>query len=262
MSQNHVHPASKVSRWLRLVSFVFAAWTGEGGAETYMILSLVGDHITIVSQERQTGSHLDQNRHEVVPLTESRLDDFVVRVADATIGKVRPDASVIALRANDPTLYALRDSWLDGDAIEIRELLPLIAKQSLPSPDTHLLIITPHRDQPELKTAWDYRGTGKVSGLGFYLDPLTRLRRSDTMESARGFLGVFTHFQLVLINLQSNVIEAHERVVVGTTFSAARAEDRTPWNALSPAQKIRALESLLKREIERLLPGMLSSRKP
>jgi hypothetical protein len=113
-----------------------------------------------------------------------------------------------------------------------------------------------------LKTAWDYRGTGKVAGLGFYVDPWTRLKRSDTMESSRGFLGVFTHFQLVLINLQSNAIEAHERVVVGTTYSAARAEDRTPWNALSPAQKIRALESLMKREIERLLPAMLSSRKP
>jgi hypothetical protein len=262
MSRNHETPAFRLSRRLRLLIVVLAALTGEAVAETYMILSLVGDHLTIVSQERQTGSHLDQNRHEVVPVTESRLDDFAVRVADATIGKVRPDASVITLRANDPTLYALRASWLDGDVIEIRELLSLIAKQSPPPADTHLLLITPYRDQPELKTGWDYRGTGKVAGLGFYVDPWTRLKRSDTMESSRGFLGVFAHFQLVLINLQSNAIEAHERVVVGTTYSAARAEDRTPWNALSPAQKIMALESLMKREIERLLPAMLSSRKP
>jgi hypothetical protein len=128
MSRNQNHRVSKPARRLQLLTLVLAAWTGDGVAETYMILSLVGDRLTIVSQERQTGSHLDQNRHEVVPVTESRLDDFAVRVADATIGKVRPDASVITLRVNDPTLYALRASWLDGDVIEIRELLSLIAK--------------------------------------------------------------------------------------------------------------------------------------
>ncbi len=124
-----------------------------------------------------------------------------------------------------------------------------------------MLLITPYLDQPELKTDRDYRGTGKVAGLGFYLDTVTRFKRSDTMETGRGFLGVFAHFQLVLINAQNNAIAAHERVVVGTTYSAARAEDRTPWNALTQAQKATALESLMKRGIERSLPGMLSSPK-
>jgi len=262
MSRNHETPASRLSRQLRLLIVVLAAWTGEAVADTYIILSLVGDHVTIVKQEPKTGSHLDQNRYEVARLTEPVLDDFAVRVADATIGKVRPDASVITLRANDPTLYALRASWLDGDVIEIRELLSLIAKQSPPPADTHLLLITPYRDQPELKTGWDYRGTGKVAGLGFYVDPWTRLKRSDTMESSRGFLGVFTHFQLVLVNLQTSAIEAQERVVVGTTYAAADAPDRTPWNALSSSGKTRALASLMKGGIERSLPGMLSSQKP
>jgi hypothetical protein len=260
MSHNQSHPASKPARRPWLLILVLAAWTGEGLAETYAILSLVGDRITVVSQEQQIGSHLDRNQRQVVPLPDAGLDDFAARVAYATIGKVRPDASAVAFRAKDPALYALRESWLDADLVQVRELLALVAEHVPPSPDGHLLLITPYRDELRLQTDRDIRGTGKVGGLGFYLDSSTRLMRSDTGEMATGFLGVFANFQLVLINAQSNAIEAHERVVVGTTYAAARAKDRTPWNALSPAEKIRVLESLMKQEIERLLPVMLGKK--
>lgn len=205
---------------------------------------------------------MDVNEYEVMPLAGPGLDDFAARVADATVATARPDAGVVTLRASDPTLYKLRDSWLDADMTDVQDLISVVKKQLPTLPDAHLLLIAAYRDQPELRTGSDFRGSGKVSGLGFYLDTVTRLRRSDTGESSRGFLGVFANFQLVLINLQSGAIEAQERVVIGTTYSSARAEDRTPWNALSQAQKATALESLMKRGIEGSLPGMLSSPKP
>ncbi len=246
-----------------MLILVLTAWTGESLAETYAILALVGDHLTVVSESRQVGSHVDRNQRQVVPLSDAALDDFAARVAYATIGKVRPDASVVAFRAKDPALYALRDSWLDADLVQVRQMLSLVAEQVPPSPDGHLLLITPYRDELKLRTDRDHRGTGKAAGLGFYLDSSTpNFKRPDTGETATGFLGVFANFQLVLINSQSHAIEAHQRVVVGTTYAAARAEDRTPWNALSPAEKIKALESLMKQEIERVLPAMLSSKKP
>ena len=262
MKRNHDSPPSTLSRWLRLLCVAFTAWTGAAVADTYIILSLVGDHVTVVSASGQTGSRFDQNKYEVMPLSEPVLDDFAVQVCDATIAKVRPDAAVITLRAGDPALYALRDSWLDTETIEVKALLSQLAKQFPPSPDTHLLLIAPFRAEPELKSDRYYLGTGKVAGLGFYLNAWTRVRRSDTQESARGFLGVFAHFQLALINLQTGAIEAQEHAVVGTIRAVSRAEDRTPWNALSDAEKNKVLQSLMKGEIERLLPGMLGAHKP
>ena len=251
-----------MSRWLRLLCVAFTAWTGAAEADTYIILSLVGDHVTVVSESGQTGSRFDQNKYEVMPLSEPVLDDFAVRVADATIAKVRPDATVITLRAGDPALYALRDSWLDSETIEVKALVSLITKQFPPSRGAHLLLVAPHRADIELRTTSDYRGHGKVAGLGFYLDTVTRARSSDTLESGIGFLGVFANFQLLLIDLQTGAIEAHERVTVGTTYAASRAADGKPWNALSQHEKSMALGSLMKTEIERALPGMLSSRRP
>jgi hypothetical protein len=262
ISRNHDPRGAKLSRRLRLLILVLATWTGEGFAGTYVILSMVGDHVTIVSEAGQTGSRMDQNKHEVMRLSEPVFDDFAVRVADAAIAKARPAASVITLRAGDPALYALRDSWLDAETIEVKSLLAQLTNQFPSSPDTHLLLIAPFRAEPELKSDRSYLGTGKVAGLGSYMNASTRTRRSDTQESARGFLGIFAHFQPVLVNLQTSAIEAQEHAVVGTIRSASRAEDRTPWNALSDAEKSKVLQSLMKGEIERLLPGMLSSRRP
>src|SRR5260370_140020 len=253
MNHNRAVAACRLARVLRILMLLTAAWAAEASADMYAILSLVGDQITIAGQERQSGSHLDQNRYEVVTLPDSTLDDFAVRIADATIAKVQPGASTVTLRASDPKLAGLRDSWLDADAIGVGELLSVIATQIPTSRDGHLLLITPYRARPELKTDRDSRGSGKIAGLGFYLDSTTRIRSSRTQESASGFLGVFAHFQLVLINLKTSAIEAHERIVVGTTYAAADAPDRTPWNALSPTDTIRALESLMQGGIERLL---------
>jgi hypothetical protein len=132
-----------LARALRLLCLVCAAWAGTAIAQTYLILSLVGDRVTIVTAETQLGSSLDRNRQEVMQLTGSGLDDFAAHVADATIAKVRPSASVVTLRATDPDLYKLRNAWVDTDTIEVRELVSLVAKL-LPTPtDAHLLLIAP-----------------------------------------------------------------------------------------------------------------------
>jgi hypothetical protein len=75
-------------------------------------------------------------------------------------------------------------------------------------------------------------------------------------------LGVFANFQLVLVSIRDRTLERQQRAVVGSTFAAARAADKTPWNALSPTQKIGELGSLMKDEIERVLPAMLAPAKP
>ena len=86
MKQNRAVAASRLARALRMLIVVAAAWAGEAVADTYIILSLIGDHVTIVGQGSQVGSHLDQNQSEVVPLVESQLDDFAARVAQLVQG--------------------------------------------------------------------------------------------------------------------------------------------------------------------------------
>lgn len=235
-----------------------AAWAAEAGAEAYVILSLIGDHLTMVRQRGQTGSHIDANEYEVMPVASSGLDDFAVRTADAIVAKIRPNAGSVTIRA-DPASLKINESWLDADVSGVAEVLSDIKKQLPPLPDAHLLLIAPYRDEPHLLTGSDARGSGKVGGLGFYYDYNTYFQN---LSASRGYLGVFANYQLILINLQTNVVEAHERVALGSTHPAAYAPDRQVWNALTPAQKTKALESLLRKGISESLPKMLSPAKP
>jgi len=244
------------------VRFVLAvalvAWAGAALADTYAILSLIGDRITIVTPGRQIGSHLDQNQYQVARLEDSGFDDFTVRTAHVAIMAVRPGATTVPLRARDPALYALRDAWLNSDSVDVRALIAQVAEQLPAEPDARLLLIAPYKGEIELKSDVGYRGRGKVGGLGFYLDSSTRMSRSDTFESSVGFLGVFANFQLLLIDMKGSVALAHERIVVGTTYPAALAPDRAAWNALTAEKKTDALESLIKGEIDRVVPVMLA----
>jgi hypothetical protein len=260
------YSSSRGRRWhaLRWLGIASAFWLGTACAESYLILSLIGDRLTVVGAERQVGSNLDRNSQQVVPLNDQSLDDFSVRAADAALRRLRPAASTTMLRASDPSLYSLRDSWLDADSVNTQALLSVVAKMAPPTADTRLLLIAPRRDELDMRTDRSYTFTGsKIAGLGFYVDQVTRMRTLPAGEkggeAGRGFLGVFANFQLLLINLETGAIDAYRKVATGTTFAASAAPDKVAWNAISAEKKLQVLQFLVKREIDGALPDMLSS---
>jgi len=241
-------------RW-RFLLLACIAWTGVASADTYLILSLLGDRLTTVTEGPPAGGGGDGNQYEVARMTGTALEDFVVHVADAVIQRAAPSASVTMLRASDPSLYASNDAWFDITPEQIHTLVSFVGKAA--PADARLLLIAPYLAQPQMRTATDYRGTGSVAGLGFYL--------SDKFvegQGSAGFLGVFANFQLLVINLRTEAIERREIVVAGTAYSAARAPDGTAANALKPDEKIKALQTLVQDEIAHRLPAMLAPAKP
>lgn len=249
--------------WRVVVGLVLIAWATGTRADSYLIISLLADHLTIVSAMQAVGSHMDSNKYQTVPLTNTELDDFAVQTAGAVVRKARPADKVEMLRAVDPKLRKMSGTWIDDGSIDVQALVDLIDDLFKPPPDSRLIVIAPLRNELEIKSQQDYSGKGvKAAGLGFYVDGATQMGRTDTGEIGVGFLGVFANFQIVVVNITGRKLERQQRVVVGATFAAARAPDRTPWNALSPKEKMQELGTLMKGEIERLLPGMLPPAKP
>jgi hypothetical protein len=241
-------------RW-RFLLLACVAWTGVASADTYLILSLLGDRLTTVTEGQPAGGVGDGNQYDVARMTGTALEDFVVHVADAVIQRAAPSASVTMLRASDPSLYASNDGWFDVTPEQIHTLVSFVGKAA--PPDARLLLIAPYLAQPQLRTATEYRGSGSVAGLGFYLSNLFR-----EGQGSAGFLGVFANFQMLVINLHTEAIERREIVVAGTAYSAARAPDGTAANALTPEEKIKALQVLVQEEIAHRLPAMLAPAKP
>src|SRR5512132_2576787 len=101
------------SRFLLVVGVAISAWTGGALAESFLVLAIIGDRLTVVAPENKVGSHMDRNRYQVLPLADRDFDLYALQLAQTGIQKARPSATVSLLRANDPKLYALRDSWQD-----------------------------------------------------------------------------------------------------------------------------------------------------
>ncbi|MEO8675321.1 MAG: hypothetical protein ABI569_07065 [Casimicrobiaceae bacterium] len=246
--------AHRSSRSLRFgfVGLAFAAWIGNAlAAESYQVLSLVGDHLTIARQGPQTGSHLDQDDYLAVPVAESAFDDIAVVAAEGAIRKARAGAAVTMLRANR-AIYSVGDALIKADSEQARSLVAWVAKAAPPTPDSRLLLILPYRAEPQFLTYNGYRGSGSVAGLGLYIGDATVDR-----EPIPGFLGVFANLQLVLIDTQTGAILAQQPVVAGTAYSAAMSKGT--WDALDGEKKYSALKTLTQGEIERRIPELVGA---
>ena len=238
-----------------LAGVALALCTGPALADTYAVLSLVGDRVTIVAQGPETGSRLDQDTYDILPIKESGLDDLVVVATEDAIRKSRPAATVTKLRGTNRGLHAVGEGWLAPNSDALRSLVAFVAKAVPAAPDAHLVLILPYRTEPQFLTYAGYRGSGSVGGLGFYLgvDAIDR-------EVIGGFLGVFANLQVVLVNLQTGAIEAQQSAIAGSAYSAA--ESRGQWDALTGERKLAVLQTLTRGELERTLPVVLAQRQP
>src|SRR5207253_2091864 len=125
---------------------------------------------------------------------------------------------------------------------------------------THLILITKHRGDALLRLATSYVGSGKIEGVGFYLDAGLVTRRSDTHARGNGFLAPFAYIKVTLVDAKTMAVIREQTVEESTTLSTARAEGSlNPADVLTPAQKTAALQGMIRRAIARAVPSVLAS---
>lgn len=244
--------ATQVLLWLRASCLALGALAGAACATELAVLSLAGQRLTIVIEGQQAGTHRDANGYTSYAMADTALDDLIAGVAEAAIASGRPSTQVTKLRARDRAAVAINEGWARADSAELRAIVALVAREMRTGPGARVLLVLPYRTEPELASYAGYRGTGNVAGLGYYVGwgPVNR-------SVTPGFLGVFANLQLVLADVDTGGILAHERAVAGETFAATLPA--SPWEALSADAKVAALAALLRREIERGVRAMIGS---
>lgn len=225
-------------------------------AASYVVVSTIGSQLTIVTAQEQTGTNRDRTYAEARPVSDPILDATALTAAKAAIQKARPGSSVATLRLSDAKLLADQEKWFGQAKLDAPELVELLNAEIGDDPATRLMIIAAHRADILLRLEHGYVGFGKAAGLGFYIDSVARVSRSDTGQKGQGVFGPFANFRIVLVDPRSLVIESEQAIAAGTARSATRAEDRDPWNVLSGQEKIRLLQELLTAEIARAGPKL------
>jgi hypothetical protein len=245
----------KNRRWLPLLFLSVALCAaGKSFAVTYVVLPLIGDQITIAGARVAGGNSQDVN---VEPLKDGVLDAGANRFVKAAIIKAQPTVLVVSKSADDPEIYALREKLMEPDQATVDKLLDVMQDQLENFKLARLVLVVPNRAETELRAGNTTVPAGKLAGLGYYIDRATATPQGK--GSVTGFLGAFANFRVVVIDVSSKKILAQETATANTTVVAAKPADAHPWTALNAQAKNRAIEGLLQKEIDRMIPVLLQA---
>jgi len=222
---------------------------------TVAVLSLVGDSIDVVTFQEQTGHLNEANLHDVLPFAAAGLDFAALGAAKSVLAEIEPGADVALLSASKPESYALQTRMFDGDHVT---LPPEIDTAVHREHAAQLVLLTKYRGDARLTTQNGAVGSGKLVGVGFYVDNVHRLQRSDTGEKGIGFIAPYAYIDLSLVDVATGTVVRHATVTQSTTLSAARnADGVSPWGTLSSQQKVEALKTIVDKAVHEGLPALI-----
>lgn len=217
----------------------------------YAVLSLVGDQLGVVVAQIQNDLNFAPYRREILPIENRLFDDSVISAAGNAIRKVVPNAELSALRTNSPVLFDKQRTLFEENGSVIS--VPAVIKRALQQQKaTHLVLVTKHRDDINLRFGKN-RGSGdKLEGLGFYVDD------TPTSAEARNFISPFVYLRVALIDTSTWRVVSSQIITASSTIASARGGDATgQWLAMSPTEKAQSVDRLMRAEIGRVIPLLL-----
>ncbi len=221
------------------------------------IVSLVGDRLMVASYRLQTGSHVDQNVRQSVVLESDELDVATARILEQAVRNAAPQAATLPLKLTNRSLHQLADRVADGQAAKasvIEALRPALQSQNA----THLLLVTRHRGETQVRMREGTVGSGRIEGLGFYLDRSRRYEQRDTGLESLGLIAPFAYVKITLVKADTMEVLREETATATSSLTPGRGPGAIdPWEVLTPEQKVEALKSLLTEESRRIVPKLL-----
>lgn len=224
-------------------------------APSYAVIALVGDQLDIVTYQPQVGSELDSNTHMRLPLSEDELDTAALRAINRSLRASRPGAQIALLAASTPDSFADQDRLFNGDHVTLpAEIDAAVHREGAST----LVLVTKHRGDARLQVADGVIGSGKLDGLGYYLDTNKHLRNREKGVRSIGYIAPYVYVDVNLIDVATNTLLKRSTIATGYVIGTSRrAEAVNPWDALTSQEKVATLKSLLTRELQSTMPTLL-----
>ncbi len=240
--------------------FLAGTAVAQPAPRSYAVFSMVGDRLTVVTHAPSVGSGIDRNVRNEVPLPDDTFDVSAVLAARAAIRDAEPGAKTDLFAPRDAALYALQDRLADGDD-SARPLAEALREAVQQSGATHLLLIAKFRGEARIPFADGAIGTGQLRGIGFYVDPVLESHNTETGVHSTGFFAPYAHLRITLFEAAGLKPLGEEIARVAQPFGTARSKTAVvPWDALSAAQKVAALKSVVSEAVQESVGKLLARR--
>ncbi len=248
-----------IRHFLAAVTTCLVAGSAWAAAPTsYAVLSLVGDKIDIVTYQPQIGSNLDSNTHMPLAFPSDEFDTVALRTVNRAIRANAPGLPVALLAASTAETFTGQAAMFSGDHVTLpAEMDAAVHREGA----TTLVLITKHRGEARLHVYQGYIGSGKIDGLGFYVDTDTRLQVHETGERAVGFLAPFVYIDVWLIDVATGTVTRRTSIASGQVISTAQNADGVhPWDAISTEEKVATLKTMLTDDLAAIIPGLITGK--
>ena len=224
-------------------------------APTYAVLSLVGDELDAVTYQPQTGSLLNTNSHQAIPMRADILDNVALRAINKAVRAAGPVTDVALLAASEPAVFTNASHYFVGNQVKLpADLEGAIVEAKA----NRLLLVTKHSGEARLKSKNGYIGNGKLEGLGFYVDTVHRMHDEDNNKRAPGFLAPFVYVDVTLVDTVSHTILRKTTITATETIAAAdNATGAGAWEVLNGEQKVAELSRILTQSLADAVPKLL-----
>ena len=230
-------------------------------APTYAVLSLIGDQLDAVTYQQQVGTLLDANSHLAMPMgAGNTLDTAALRETNSALRATVAVTDVALLATSAPAIYADESRFFVGDQVRLPADIESAVTQAKAS---RLVMITKHRGEAHLKTKHGFIGSGKIEGLGFYVDTIHRIRDEDITDRNVGFLAPFVYVDVTLVDTASHTVVRQTTITASETIPAVgNVKGADAWGALTPEQKMSTLNRLLSTSLAEVVPKLVQPSGP
>lgn len=234
------------------------ARAAEATPRTYAVLSLVGDQLTIVTRRLTTGTQLDPNDHHVMAVDNGSLDGVIAAAAESAITAANPSSQWLNFSIRDPRLFALQEQLLVPGAASdaLREALRgLLVKAGA----TRLIVVTKWRAEADFRLVDDSVGAGKIMGLGFYVDDVTRTHLLSTGEDSVGFIAPFAYLKVSLLDAATRKLIASRVATTSSFWTPAETKNAaSAWEIMTVKEKSQELDSVIRQAVSKATGELLA----
>ena len=249
--------ASLIAGFVAYLTATAAVYADEA-ARRYAVLSLIGDSMTVVVYVIETGSHMDRHRHESVSPGPNLLDRAALNAVQQSLKQIDARSPVLLFLGTSPELFGDPSQLFDGKRLLLSQDLSEAMRKG---GATHLLLVTRHRDGARIQASNGTVGSGKLEGLGFYIDPYTRTSQAPgggLGVMGTGFLAPYVYLRILLVDLTTSMVDREELITWSILLSAASGATDDPRAVLAGAQ-LKFLVDALTREIHRVVPSLVGN---
>ena len=225
---------------------------------SYAVMSLIGNAVSVHTIRPEVGSRTNGDSKHVLAIAEPVFDVAALKAANNAILSFHPGAKVVLMTTQDAGLYLAQNAMFEAAEAnkENRDYLVSLLKDRGVS---HLVLITKLRANAAFKVRNGYTGSGRLEGLGFFIDDTTLLRDTVTNDSSIGMLTPFTYVKLRLLDARTLELvgegDAAESTIIHRPSAVGNAMEM--WTSLTSATKVDYIDSLLVSGMKKAMPDLL-----